>query len=62
MRVQKLTNDRMRPGNKQASLTKLWDNVRVLVIEECSMVAALWYNMSLASGLGWGNYAQNLLC
>ena len=52
MRVQKLTNDRMRPGNKQASLTKFWDNVRVLVIEECSMVAALWYNMLLALGGG----------
>ena len=35
----------MRPGNKLASLTKLWDNVRVLVIEEVSMVAAASYNM-----------------
>jgi hypothetical protein len=53
MRVQKLTNDRMRPGNKQASLTKFWDHARVLVIEECSMVAALWYNMWLALGVGF---------
>ena len=45
MRIQKLTNDQMRPGNKQASLTKIWDHVRVLIIEECSMVAAAWYNM-----------------
>ena len=45
MRVQKLVNDRMRPGNKQAQLTRLWDQVKVLVIEECSMVAASWYNM-----------------
>ena len=45
MRVQKLVNDRMRPGKKQASLTKLWNEVKVLVIEEVSMVAAAWYNM-----------------
>jgi hypothetical protein len=45
MRVQKLSNDKMRPGNQQASLTKLWDRVRVLVIEEISMVPAAWYNM-----------------
>ena len=45
MRVQKLTNDLMRPGTKQTSLTKLWDRVMVLVIEEVSMVAAAWYNM-----------------
>ena len=45
MRVQKLVNERMRPGTKQASLTKLWDDVRCLDIEEVSMVAAGWYNM-----------------
>ena len=45
MRVQKLVNERMRPGNKQASLTRLWNRVRVLVVEEVSMVAAQWYNM-----------------
>jgi hypothetical protein len=45
MRVQKLSNDRLWPGNKQASLTKFWGQAKVLVIEECSMVAALWYNM-----------------
>ena len=37
MRIQKLTNDQMRSGNKQASRAKIWDHVRVLIIEECSM-------------------------
>ncbi len=45
MRVQELVNSKMRPGNKQQQLTRLWDTVRVLVIEEVSMVAASWYNM-----------------
>jgi hypothetical protein len=45
MRVQKLTNDRMRPGNKQNVLTRVWNEVRVLIIEEVSMVAAALYNM-----------------
>ena len=35
----------MRPGNKQSTLTRLWDRVVVLVIEEISMVAAALYNM-----------------
>ena len=38
MRVQLLVNDRMRPGNKQASLTKLWNEVKVFVIEEDLLV------------------------
>ena len=45
MRVQKLVNEKMRPGNKLDSLSKLWGCVRVFVIEEVSMVAASWYNM-----------------
>ena len=45
MRAQQLINPRMRPGNKQAHLTRLWNSVRVLVIEEISMVAAASYNM-----------------
>ncbi len=35
----------MRPGDKAASLEKLWRSVRVLVIEEISMVSAANYNM-----------------
>jgi hypothetical protein len=45
MRVQQYINAKMRPGNKQKHLTRLWGQVRVLVIEEVSMVAAGWYNM-----------------
>lgn len=45
MRIQKLTNDQMRPGTKLNSLSRLWNQVRVLIIEEVSMVAAAWYNM-----------------
>jgi hypothetical protein len=45
MRIQELINPKMRPGKKQNQLTRLWDPVRVLVIEEVSMVAASWYNM-----------------
>ena len=45
MRVQQLINTKMRPGNKQKSLVRLWNQVRVLIIEEVSMVAAANYNM-----------------
>ena len=45
MRVQRLENPKMRPGNKQKSLTRLWDKCMVLVIEEISMVSAPLYNM-----------------
>ena len=45
MRVQQMTNSKMRPGDKAASLERLWKNVRVLVIEEVSMVSAANYNM-----------------
>ena len=40
-----MVNRKMRPGDKAASLEKLWRNVRVLVIEEVSMVSAANYNM-----------------
>ena len=45
MRVQHLINTKMRPGNKQKQLVRLWNQVRVLIIEEVSMVAAANYNM-----------------
>ena len=45
MRVQKYSNDLMRAGAKQKHLQKLWRLVRVLIIEEVSMVSALLYNM-----------------
>ena len=45
MRVQHLINPKMRAGEKQKSLTRLWNEVRVLIIEEVSMVAAAAYNM-----------------
>eukprot|EP00969_Alexandrium_andersonii_P204343 9030096-Alexandrium_andersonii.AAC.1 len=34
----------MRPGKKQKTLSLLWGEVRVLVIEEVSMMAAAVYN------------------
>jgi hypothetical protein len=40
VRVQKLVASMMRPGNKLQSLTRLWGKVRVLVIEEVSIVVA----------------------
>ena len=45
MRVQQLINCKMRPGEKQKNLSRLWNNVRVLIIEEVSMVSAAAYNM-----------------
>ena len=45
VRVQGFKNELLRPGQKQNILTKVWNCVRVLVIEEVSMVPALWYNM-----------------
>lgn len=45
MRVQQLINPLMRPGNKQKHLTRLWEDVHVLIIEEISMVSAACYNM-----------------
>ena len=45
MRVQKYINPMMRPGRNHNDLVRLWNNVRVLVIEEVSMVSAASYNM-----------------
>ena len=45
MRVQLMTNPEMRPGDKATPLERLWRNVKVLVVEEVSMVAAAHYNM-----------------
>ena len=45
MRVQQYINCKMRLGKKQSQLTRVWNKVRVLVIEEVSMVAAALYNM-----------------
>lgn len=45
MRVQEMVNSKMRPGDKMRSLEQRWRNVRVLVIEEVSMVSAANYNM-----------------
>ena len=53
MRVQKYVNAKMRPGNKQAALTRTWENARVLVIEEASMVGAAICNM-LSYRAAWG--------
>ena len=40
MRVQQLVNPKMRAGNKRGQLSRLWSQVRVLVVEEVGMVAA----------------------
>merc|ERR1712079_821891 len=45
MRVQEMVNPKMRPGDKASALERRWRNVRVLVIEEVSMVSAANYNM-----------------
>ena len=43
--VQSLTNSNMAAGSNEKGLQKLWSSVRVLVVEEISMVSALLYNM-----------------
>ena len=53
MRVQRYANGLMNPGNKQAALTRMWDNARVLIIEEASMVGAAICNM-LSYRAAWG--------
>ena len=45
MRVQQYINPKMRPGDKAASLEQLWRKVRVLIMEEVSMVSAAHYIM-----------------
>ena len=66
MRVQHMVNPKMRPGNKLNALERLWKNVKVLVIEEVSMVSAANYNMlnframyarRRAHGVNESNYA-----
>ena len=44
MRVQQYVNAKLKPGKMQKTLERLWENVRALVIEEVSMVAAGLYN------------------
>ena len=44
-RIQSLRNQDLAPGKKEKALEKTWKNVRVLIIEEISMVSALLYNM-----------------
>ena len=49
----------MRPGKRQAHLTRVWGQVRVLVIEEISMVAAALYNKKpLAARAFYGRLAE----
>ena len=45
MRVQRYVNHLMRPGKMQKQLTTLWEDVRVLIIEEVSMIGVALYNM-----------------
>lgn len=45
MRVQSLSNSQMAAGKKEKALERMWKNIRVLIIEEISMVAAMLYNM-----------------
>ena len=45
MRIPQLVKAKMRPGNKQKALMAMWSDVRVLVIEEVSMMPASVYNM-----------------
>ena len=45
MRMQKLKSPKMRTGNKQKTLTRLWYKCMVLVIEEINMVSNTFYNM-----------------
>ncbi|CAE7258426.1 unnamed protein product [Symbiodinium sp. CCMP2592] len=45
MRVQKLVNSQMGAGQKIDRLRDLWEECRVLILEEISMVSAAMYNM-----------------
>ena len=40
-----MANPKMRPGDEAAALERLWGNVKVLVLEEVSMISAYNYNM-----------------
>ena len=65
--VQSLNNSNMAAGSKEKGLQKLWNAVRVLGVEEISMVSALLYNMldframlgrRLVFGVDPSNYSQ----
>ena len=45
MRVQSLSNGNMTAGTAEKRLKTLWNSIRVLIIEEISMVSAMMYNM-----------------
>ena len=44
MRVQSYLNHKMPAGTMKNKLTRLWEKVRVLVVEEVSMIGAALYN------------------
>ena len=45
MRVQSYLNQKMHAGTQKKQLTRLWEKVRVLVVEKVSMIGAAVYNM-----------------
>ena len=45
MRVQSLVNSNMAAGTQEKKLQTYWNSIRVLIVEEISMVSALLYNM-----------------
>ena len=53
MRVQKLTNSTMSPGNKRSELEGFWEPARVTVAEEITMWPAEVFNMGLLRS-AWG--------
>ena len=73
MRVQKLTNSTMSPGNKRSELEGFWEPARVTVAEEITMWPAEVFNMGLLRS-AWGRrnkcnldmdaykFKRNLLC
>ena len=60
MRVQHLINPKMRPGDKAKSLERTWENAKVLIIEEVSMVGAAAYNMLDFRAMYGRQKSQNL--
>ena len=57
MRVQKLSNSTMHPGNKLRALESYWEPARVKVGEEITMWPADVYNMGLVRS-AWGRRAK----
>ena len=53
MRVQKLTNSTMSPGDKRSELEGFWEPARVTVAEEITMWPAEVFNMGLLRS-AWG--------